>query len=340
MFSLYDIQDVLHSSSDGQRFETQIDMINARHAPKYFGLHKGVSAYTLVANHVPINAKIIGTHEHESHYVFDVLYNNTSDVKPDRHSTDTHGTNQVNFWILHVFGYRFAPRYRDVRKKMDTLVGFKPPSQYGEGLIKPARHVNETLIVREWPTIQRILASLAQKDVTQATVVRKLASYVRQNQTRKALWELEHLCRTLYLLDFVDDVTLRQSVQQALNRGEAYHRFRRAVAFVNGGKFRVKTEAEQQIWNECSRLITNAIIYYNTALLSKVYEQKRAAGDQQAIDLLRGISPVAWQHVNLFGAIEFSPRTSIVDLDALATRYSDPEYWSKVLQEEYDEPLG
>jgi len=340
VFSLYDIQDVLHSSSDGQRFETQIDTINARHAPKYFGLHKGVSAYTLVANHVPINAKIIGTHEHESHFVFDVLYNNTSDVKPDRHSTDTHGTNQVNFWILHVFGYRFAPRYRDLHKKMDTLVGFKPPSQYGEGLIKPARHVNETLIVREWPAIQRILASLAQKDVTQATVVRKLASYVRQNQTRKALWELEHLCRTLYLLDFVDDVNLRQSVQQALNRGEAYHRFRRAVAFVNGGKFRVKTEAEQQIWNECSRLITNAIIYYNTALLSKVYEQKCAAGDQQAIDLLHGISPVAWQHVNLFGAIEFSPRVSTVDLDALATRYSDPVYWSKVLQEEYDEPLG
>ncbi len=340
VFSLYDIQDVLHSSSDGQRFETQIDTINARHAPKYFGLHKGVSAYTLVANHVPINAKIIGTHEHESHFVFDVLYNNTSDVKPDRHSTDTHGTNQVNFWILHVFGYRFAPRYRDLHKKMDTLVGFKPLHQYGEGLIKPARHVNETLIVREWPAIQRILASLAQKDVTQATVVRKLASYVRQNQTRKALWELEHLCRTLYLLDFVDDVNLRQSVQQALNRGEAYHRFRRAVAFVNGGKFRVKTEAEQQIWNECSRLITNAIIYYNTALLSKVYEQKCAAGDQQAIDLLRGISPVAWQHVNLFGAIEFSPRVSTVDLDALATRYSDPEYWSKVLQEEFDEPLG
>ena len=125
-----------------------------------------------------------------------------------------------------------------------------------------------------------------------------------------------------------------------LNRGEAYHRFRRAVAFVNGGKFRVKTEAEQQIWNECSRLITNAIIYYNMALLSKVYEQKCAAGDQQAIDLLRAISPVARQHVNLFGAIEFSPRVSTVDLDALATRYSDPVYRSKVLQEEFDEPLG
>ena len=43
-----------HSSSDGQRVETQIHTINARHGSKYFGLKKGVSAYTLVANHVPM----------------------------------------------------------------------------------------------------------------------------------------------------------------------------------------------------------------------------------------------------------------------------------------------
>ena len=41
--------------------------------------------------------------------------------------------------------------------------------------------------------------------------------------------------------------------------------------YVNSGKFRVKSEAEQQIWNKCSRLIANAIIYYNTLLLSRVY---------------------------------------------------------------------
>ena len=121
-------------------------------------------------------------------------------------------------------------------------------------------------------------------------------------------------------------------MQKALNRGEAYHRLRRAVAYVNGGKFRVKTEAEQQIWNECSRLLTNAILYYNTALLSKVYEQKVAAGDQEAINLLRSISPCAWQHINLFGSIEFSQRISDVDLDALAARYTDPAFWSKFLQ--------
>src|ERR1017187_5428174 len=331
-FHLYDIQETIHSSSDGQRFETQVNTINARHSPKYFGLHKGVSPYTLVANHVPINAKVIGAHEHESHYVFDLLYNNTTDIKPERHSTDTHGTNQVNFWILQVFGFRFAPRYRNLHKKMDPLVGFRHPNQYGDYLIAPARKTSEALIIKEWPNIQRIMASLAQRDVTQATIVRKLCSYARQNQTKKALWELEDIARTLYILDFIDDVTLRQSVQKALNRGEAYHRLRRAIGYVNSGKFKVKTEAEQQVWNECSRLIANAIIYYNTLLLSRVYEQKQAANDREAMAILSGVSPVAWGHINLIGKFEFSQERSPVDIDALAARFDDPVWWRNAQQ--------
>ena len=185
-FKLFNIREELHSSSDGQLFETQINTFNSRYSPKYFGWDKGVSACTVVANHVPINAKIIGTHEHESHFVFDLLYNNTSDIKPTRHSTDTHGTNQVNYWILYGFGYSYAPRYKRLQKKTASLVGFSLPSQYpAEMLIRPANKVNEDLIISEWPNIQRIMASLAQKDTTQTTIVRKLSSYARQNNTKK-----------------------------------------------------------------------------------------------------------------------------------------------------------
>ena len=209
MFHLYDIGGTLHSSSDGQRLETQIDTVNARHSPKYFGLDTGVVSCTVVANHVPVNAKVIGAHEHESHFVFDLLYNNTSDIRPERHSTDTHGANQVNFFLLHVFGYRFAPRYRDIHKTVKTLVGFQAsePSTKRD-LLRPSRQVNGELIQREWPNIQRILASLAQKEVTQATIVRKLASYERQNPTKKALWELEDICRTLHILETIDNVAV------------------------------------------------------------------------------------------------------------------------------------
>jgi hypothetical protein len=112
----------------------------------------------------------------------------------------------------------------------------------------------------------------------------------------------------------------------------------RAISYVNSGKLSAKTEAEQQIWNECSRLIANAIIYYNTLLLSRVYEQKLAADDQEAIKILRGTSPVAWRDVNLIGNFDFAARTSQIDIEALAARYNDPDFWRRSMQESDDGP--
>jgi TnpA family transposase len=74
-----------------------------------------------VANQAPINARVIGANEHESHFIFDLLYNNSSEISPSVLSTDTHGANQVNFGLLDLFGYTFAPRYAKVSKVIDGL---------------------------------------------------------------------------------------------------------------------------------------------------------------------------------------------------------------------------
>ncbi|MFI5305664.1 MAG: Tn3 family transposase [Nitrospiria bacterium] len=44
----------MHSGSDGQKWVNQFETINSRYSPKYFGLEKGITAYTLVGNHVPV----------------------------------------------------------------------------------------------------------------------------------------------------------------------------------------------------------------------------------------------------------------------------------------------
>lgn len=319
IFRHYDLGDTLHSSSDGQKFETRIPTINARHSPKYFGLKKGVVSYTLVTNNVPVNAEIIGAHDHESHYVFDILFNNTTDIQPTVHSTDTHGTNEVNFAILSLFGYQFAPRYRDIYGKVQkTLYGFQHPSQYlPEMVLRPIRKLSPELIVEEWDNIQRIMVSLALKTTTQSIIVRKLSAFARANKTRRALWEYDNIIRSLYLLDYIDSPPLRQNVQRSLNRGENYHQLRRAVSYANFGKLRFKTEHEQQIWSECARLLTNCIIYYNARLLSQVRDSKEAAGDVHGAALLTQVSPIAWQHLNFYGRYEFRKGPEAINMEEI-----------------------
>jgi len=318
VFQQYMLDDQIHSTSDGQKFETSILTANARYSPKYFGLKKGIVAYTLVANHIPVNARIIGANEHESHYVFDILFNNTSQLHPAIHSTDTHGANEVNFTILHFFGYQFAPRYKALYEKVRTgLYGFKHPNQYDGMLLKPIRKIQKQLILDEADNIQRIMVSLALKTATQNIIVSKLNAYARKNKTRRALWEYDNILRSLYLLDYIDSFSLRRNVQHVLNRGESYHQLRRSVSYANFGKLRFKTEYDQQIWNECSRLMTNCIIYYNASILSNFLAFQQTRGNVEQIDALKSISPVAWQHINFYGRFEFAKSYPVVDLDAL-----------------------
>jgi hypothetical protein len=70
--------EVLFGSVDGQKFEAAPPTAKARHSRKYFGRGRGVVAYTFLANHVALRTELIGAHEHESHYVVDISYHNTT----------------------------------------------------------------------------------------------------------------------------------------------------------------------------------------------------------------------------------------------------------------------
>jgi TnpA family transposase len=88
------------------------------------------------------------------------------------------GANAVNFTLLNMFGYRFAPRYRDIYDTVRTsLYGFKHPGQYDDDmLLKPVRTLTPNLITEEWDNLQRIFVSLALKTTTQSMIVRKLSA--------------------------------------------------------------------------------------------------------------------------------------------------------------------
>jgi hypothetical protein len=112
-------------------------------------------------------------------------------------------------------------------------------------------------------------------------------------------------------------------VQQAVNRSESYHKLHRAVSYANFGKLRFKTEGEQQIWNECGRLIVNCIIFYNATILSNVMRyQVENGGEASAISLER-ISPVAWQHINFYGRYEFTKSFQPIDMEAIVQELVD-----------------
>ncbi|WP_283709300.1 Tn3 family transposase [Pseudoalteromonas prydzensis] len=313
IFAYYHVDDnQLFSSIDGQKFECRINTFKARYSSKYFSKGKGVSALTLVSNHVPVSTQVIGANEYEGHFAFDLLYNNSSDIQPNTLSTDTHGTNNVNFAILDFFGYTFAPRYAKMKKVFFEL--FEVTEENG-GRIQLKKDINHKLIAEEWDNIQHIVCSLSRKTTTQSTIIRKLSN--GKSRRLSALHEYDRLIKSIYVLEYVDNSTLRHYVQQALNRGEAYHQLKRAITSVNGNKFRGGNDYQVSQWNDCARLISNCIIYYNSALLSAFLQIQERNGRQDVVDVISRLSPVAWQHINLNGEYAFNKDRKEIDLAGL-----------------------
>lgn len=104
------------------------------------------------------------------------------------------------------------------------------------------------------------------------------------------MWEFDNIIKNLYLLNYTDSPALRRNVQKALNRGEAYHQLRRAIAYAHGGRYRVRSQAEQELWNECARLIATAVVYYNSVILSEVLHAFENQRDIRLAESLKRVS--------------------------------------------------
>jgi TnpA family transposase len=315
IFKYWDFrEDLLHASLDGQKFKTRFDSLLARHSKKYFGRDKGVVAYSMVANHIPLISRIIGANEHESKYLFDLIYNNKTSIQPDIFSTDTEGSNQLNYLLLYFIDRAFAPRYRSLTDRTENIVSYASANKYKNLLIKPKKKANVKLMLSEEDNIKHIIASLLIGNTSQCDMISKLSNKNFKSKTKLALWEMNSVLMSDYLLDYISDILLRQSVHGSLNRGEAYHQLRRHIAIVNGKHFRGTTEKEIDKWNECARLLANAVIFYNATLLSNLLETYEALGMTEICDGIKRLSPVAWTHINFYGQYEFLAHSEQVDL--------------------------
>ena len=308
-------ENIKHASTDGQKHKTRHETFMSRYSTKYFGLDKGVVSLSMILNHIPIKTKIIGANEYEGHYLFDMLFNNSSGLEPNRVSTDTHGTNKLNFALLDLLNVEFAPCYRSIRKKTQQLCGFKNLNTYEDCIIKPFHKINKKLIISEWSNIQPIFAALMMKETTQNVVVKKLCCYKKADRTQKALWEYNNILMSIYLLKYIDDLELRQFVRAALNRGEAYHQLYLAIVSVSGKQFRGASDSEIAIWNECTRLVANVILFYNAYLLSELMLQKERENNLEAAIFIRRLSIAALQHINLNGRYQFLKKGLALDVN-------------------------
>jgi TnpA family transposase len=298
-----------HTSSDGQKFniKSSIDSTNAGYSFKYFGTAKGVSVYTFIdESHKLFYSTVINVNERESGYVIDGLMHNDV-VKSDIHSTDTHGFSEVIFGLTHLLGFSFAPRIKNFKDQQ--LYGIHTPKHYTqkEYPLIPKRKINFEIIKDNWDDILRFILTIKSRKTTASQLLKRLTSYSKHHKLYTAIKEFGKIIKTDFLLTYIDDVELRQRIEKQLNKVEASNRFSRAVFFGNNAEFIFASQEEQNIANNCKRLIQNAVILWNYLYINKkLQEAKSQSQKDEIIEALKNSSIVHWSHINFYGTYDFT----------------------------------
>jgi TnpA family transposase len=76
------------------------------------------------------------------------------------------------------------------------------------------------LITAQWEEVLRLAGSIRYGTVTASLIIRKLASYPRQNSLHAALREVGRIERTFFILEWMQDPELQKRVQGGSTRAK------------------------------------------------------------------------------------------------------------------------
>lgn len=244
------------------------------------------------------NFKAGGRGQFATHVLDGLLYHE-SDLRIEEHYTDTAGFTDHVFALMHLLGYRFAPRIRDLADRRLYIQGETKQYPTLAGLI--GGRINVKHIRTHWDETLRLSASIKQGTVTASLMLRKLGSYPRQNGLAIALRELSRIERTLFALDWMQNVELRRRVQVGLNKGEAKNALARAVFLNRLGELRDRSYENQRYRASGLNLVVSAIVLWNTVYMERAVQALREDGWDVDDTLLPHLSPLGWEHINLTG---------------------------------------
>ena len=288
------------SSSDGQFFPAggpgeAMNVVNARYRNE-----AGLKAYSHLSDQfAPFAVDTIPATAHEAPYILDGLMGSEAGRRIREHYADTGGFTDHVFAACAMLGYRFAPRIRDLPDK--RLYAFEPNA--APAGIRPliAARIRTDLIERNWPDLLRLAASMALGTVRPSAVLRKLAAYPRANELALALREVGRVERSLFLLRWIADADLQRYAQLGINKGEAHHALKRAIALGRRGEIRDRSAEGQHHRMAGLNLVAAAIIHWNTRQLGTVVADRTTTGNAPDPVLLPHVSPLGWEHIHLTG---------------------------------------
>lgn len=124
----------------------------------------------------------------------------------------------------------------------------------------------------------RVVLSIQAGKFLPSMLLRKLGSYSRKNCLYQAFRELGQVVRTVFLLEYISDRSLRREITACTNIAEGYNHFLDWIFFGKEGIITENDPEQQEKRVKYLDLVASAVILHNAVELSVVIQQLTAEG--------------------------------------------------------------
>jgi TnpA family transposase len=292
------------AAADGTKYDMYRRNLMAEYHIRYGGWG-GIAYYHVADIYVAIFSHFIPCGVWEAVYILDGLLKNLSDVSPHTLYSDTQGQSAPVFALAYLLGIKLMPRIRNLKElifyKADKNVRYENIEALFLDGKERQQVIDWKLIQTHWFDMMRVVLSIRNGKISSAMLLRKLGNYSRKNKLYQAFRELGRVVRTEFLLQYIQDMEMREKITAGTNKAEAYNGFAKWVFFGDDGIISTNNRTEQEKCIKYNQLVTNAIILQNVADQTAIIQKLLKEGYPVTKEALAFISPFVTESRKRFG---------------------------------------
>lgn len=264
--------DVNVSAADGTKIDLYEQNLLSEYHIRYLG-YGGIAYHHVSDTYIALFSHFIPCGVWEAIYIIDAFLKNKSDIQPDTVHADTQGQSSTVFALTYLLGIKLMPRIRNWKDLNFYKESKNLKYEHIESLFKDS--INWDMIEKHYEDLFQIVLSIKAGKILPSILLRKLNNYSKKNKLYQAFRELGRVIRTVYLLEFISNIELREKITETTNKTEAYNGFSKWF-FFGGDGIMCENDPEEQIKIiKYNNLLSNAVILHNVIYNQCIKKIKR-----------------------------------------------------------------
>jgi len=286
------------ASADGTKWDLYEQNLLSEYHIRYGG-YGGIGYYHVSDTYIALFSHFISCGIWEAVYILDGLLKNKSEIQPDTLHADTQGQSLPVFGLAYLLAIKLMPRIRNWKDQ--KLFRPRKDTHYTHIENLFSENIEWDILETHLPDMLRVVLSIKTGRITASTLLRKLGTYSRKNRLYIAMKELGKVIRTIFLLQYIGDVELRQIIQAATNKSESFHNFTKWISFGGEGIITENDRDEQKKFIKYNNLVANCLIFHNVYSMTGILHQLAEEGFEIDDESVAMFSPYIMDRINRFG---------------------------------------